>query len=659
MPTLYAIITLITFAAAAFLLTRLLRVPSRVAGGLACVTLFAAVVVEASFVLSALHRLADLGAWAGAGVVVLLLAAAPCLTPAGRAVCLARPAGLADIEARLRAVDRHSWLARLLLLVGIAVGLVTLIAFVEVMTLEPATPDAHQYHLARLGYYLQQGSFAYFDASYWAQVVYPRVATALHLFAYLTSGAQIVLTQLVQFVAFLVCSAALYGIGRGLGQRRQQAALVAGLFGLLIICFTEASTAQNDLILSAFVGCALYFFLAYRTWRSPVPLALAAVALALAAGVKATFVVVLLPLAVVAGFALRGADRRHLWLGAAALLLAGACLVLPAGYADNLARFGDPFGPKAVRGAYTAEGTAPGAMLAHAGLNVLRYGVDFLRLDGWYPVPGADRVQAGLIALPRALLSAVGIDLECPDGAAAHFPFRYTRPIRADESTSSWGMLGFLLIWPAVLAAVWRRGAGRVFAAATLLYALILCVIVPYDPFHGRFFITGALFALPTVAAWLPPRGAAGRAWVAGVVALGCVNALIGASFRTGTALVDHRDYAGRAVPSVFRLGSSGMLTREAPWALLLFEARVPKDAVVAIDLQHHAPEFLFFGEGFTRRLVPLRPFVGPRKPLPAEATWLVYDASSPFYSAKGIALTDPSFPLGVIFLKSLSGSRR
>ncbi len=659
--TIYAFISLLSLTAAAFLITRALRPPARVAAVLAMMLLFAAAVAGVSFVLSALHRLADLGAWAGGSVVVLLLAALPCLWPAGRAACLRKPAGLADIEARLRTVDRRTWLTRLLLAVGSAVALVTLINFVEVMALEPATPDAHQYHLARLGYYLQQGSFHYFDASYWAQVVYPRVATALHLYAYLTSGAQIVLTQLVQFLAYLACLLAVYGICRGLAHTRQRSALVAGLFGLLIICLVEASTAQNDLILTAFVGAALYFLLAYRTWRSPVPLVLAALALEMAVGVKATFLVVLPPLAVIGGYALYTArvERRHLLIGAAALLLAVVCLDLPAGYADNLARFGDPFGPKSVRAAYTTEGASPGGMAAHAGLNVLRYGVDFLRLDGWYPVPGADRLQAGLTALPRALFSALGIDLEAPTGASADFPFHYDRSIRADETTSSWGMLGFLLLWPAVLAALWRRDGLRVFAVAALLYAVTLCVIIPYDPFHGRFFITGALFALPPVAAWLPPRGRWGRAWVTGVVLLGVVNALIGASFRTGTALVGHRDYAGRAVPSVFLLDTGSLRIREAPWRLAIYEDKVPKDAVVAIDLQHHAPEFLFFGEGFTRRLLPLRPFVGPRKPLPPEATWLVYDATSPYYRPGGIALTDPDFPLGVIFLRSLSGSRR
>jgi len=662
MPILYGVISLFSVVAAALMLARMAGMRARVAFWLACTVLLPAIIVLQGYLLSWGKVLSSPAWWALAGVATLAMACLPLLVNRElRARCLRRPEMARDIEQRISGADRKSFSVRLLLVMGIAVSVVTAINFIEVATLEPATPDAHQYHLARMVHYLQQGHLGYYDAGYWAQVVYPKVATVLHLYAYLTSGFA-GLTQLVQLLAYLASMLAVYGICRLLGQRRQAGAFAAGIFGLLIICLTEASTAQNDLILTAFIGATLYFVFAYRQWREAKYLALAAIAFALAVGVKATFLVTLPPLALLAGYALFAGPRisgRHLGVALAALAISGAILVLPSGYYDNLRRFGDPFGPPEARAKYTQEDKSTASLAADGLLNVLRYGVDFLVLDGWYPTPGADTLQGALTSLPRAVFTNLQINLENPRGARPQFPFSYHKYIRADETRSSWGMLGFLLLWPAVwLALAGKRYSApmKLFAAAALSYYLILCFIIPYDPFHGRFFTTGALFALPPLGAFFAmPHSRPGQAYLWVVVALGCANAIVGASFRTGSSLIPHRDYQGNPVPSVYTLSQSQLLQREAPGLnLFLFDSLVPPDAVVALDVRRIPPEYLFFGDKFTRRLVSLRPFNGPRKPLPAEAQYLLYDATSPYFTP-GLQLTSPGHPLGAIYLREIN----
>jgi len=662
MDIIFGFISVLSVCASALLLARMLRVHARAAFVLAFVVLLAAVIVLQGYLLSAMNQLSNLMWWALIGVATLALTALPLASSKTlRELCLKKPEKPVDIEQRIAAVDKKSFTVRLLIVLAITVGIVAAINFIEVATLEPATPDAHQYHLARMVHYLQQGNLNYFDAGYWAQVVYPKVATVLHLYAYLTSGFTC-LTQLVQFIAYLIGMLAVYGICRQLGQRRQAAAFAGGIFGLLIICLTEASTAQNDLILTTFIGAALYFVLAYREWRSPKYLALAMIAFALAVGVKATFLVTLPPLALIAGYALftrPAIGGKHLATALAALIIALAVITLPSGYGDNLRRFHDPFGPPAARGQYTQEHKSLGTITADGVLNVLRYGVDFLVLDGWHPLPGAERAQTALTAIPRAIFTGLHINLESLQGARPQFPFSYRKHIRADETFSSWGLLGFLLVWPAVWLALVRKrypGGIRIFAAATLVYYLVLCFIIPYDPFHGRFFTTGALFALPPLAAFFAmPHSRLGRVYLGIVVVLGCVNALIAASFRTGSALVPYQDAAGKQVPSAFSLTQTQLLVREAPGLnLFMFEVVVPQDATVAIDLQRTPPEYLFFGEKFTRRLISLRPFDGPRKPLPSDAQFLLYDATSPYYRPGGLQLTPSSYPLGAIYLQKV-----
>jgi hypothetical protein len=664
MDTLLGFISVSTVLASALLWVRMARMRTRAAYWLAYAVLLAAIIVLQGYLLSWGKLLSSIGWWALAGMATLALAALPLLFNSSlRAACLRKPDKPADVEERITAADRRGFSVRLLIVMAATLGLTAAINFVIIATLEPATPDAHQYHLARMVHYLQQGHLGYYQAGYWAQVVYPKVATVLHLYAYLTSGFA-ALTQLVQFIAYLVSMLAVYGVCRLLGQHRQASAFAAGIFGLLIICLAEASTAQNDLILTAFIGAALYFVFAYRAWREAKYLVLAAAAFALAVGVKATFLVTLPPLALLAGYALFARppiSGKHLGVALAALILAGAVLVLPSGYYENLQRFGDPFGPRAARAKYTQERQPVSGLAADGMLNVLRYGVDFLVLDGWYPVPGAEHVQAALTAIPRAVFSSLHIDLETLRGARPQFPFSYRKRIRADETRSSWGMLGFLLVWPVVWLALIRgryAASMKLFAAAALLYYLVLCFIIPYDPFHGRFFTTGALFALPPLAAFFAlPHSRWGRVYLGVVVALGCLNALLAASFRTGTSFIPHRDYDGNPVPSVFTLTQSQLLVREAPGLnLFLFDLLdVPPDAVIALDLQRIPPEYLFFGPRFTRRLITLRPFDGPRRPLPPDAQYLIYDATSPYYHPDGLPLTPPSYPLGVIYLREVS----
>ena len=84
----------------------------------------------------------------------------------------------------------------------------------------PGTWDCMAYHLARAAYYLQQGSFAAYDANYWAQVVHPVNSTALNLFTLVATGSEN-LTQFWQFASYWASIAAVSGIASALGFTRR------------------------------------------------------------------------------------------------------------------------------------------------------------------------------------------------------------------------------------------------------------------------------------------------------------------------------------------------------------------------------------------------------------------------------------------------------
>src|SRR5262249_16659953 len=103
---------------------------------------------------------------------------------------------------------------------------------------------------------------------------------------------------LVQWCALLATMLGIVGISVRLGLTRRQALFGALVFGTLPVVPLQSSTRLNDLVVASFLVIAVYF--AFSTsWTS---LVLAALALGLAIGTKATAVLALPVLAVVCAF---------------------------------------------------------------------------------------------------------------------------------------------------------------------------------------------------------------------------------------------------------------------------------------------------------------------------------------------------------------------
>ena len=391
---------------------------------------------------------------------------------------------------------------------------------------------------------------------------------------------------------------------------------------------------------------------------------LAGVAFALALGVKATMLLVLPSLLLVAIFALRAragepaAIRwQRLGVGALGCCLALAVITLPAGYAENLLRFGNPLGPKSVREEHTIEGKGLPAFLKNGGLNLLRYGFDFLALDGVVDSPLAHRLQRGMTLLPRRVLPRLGINLPSMDTSRRQFSFE--REYSANENCSYWGVLGVLLVWPVVLLTLCggNQSPGmRIFALATVVFFVVQAFASPYDPWRGRYFMTAALFAAPTLGAVAFPRRLLGKCYLTLVVTLGCLLAMLTVLAHNGT-LVFPMKAGGKWLPSTFATGRAAQLTREMrelQRMLLLYEDFVPEHTVVATDITPISYEYLFFGDRLSRRLIPLRPFIGAVQPLPADAQYLLYSADSR-YARKGDPLICYQHPYcGTLYVRQL-----
>ncbi|MGH6878236.1 MAG: glycosyltransferase 87 family protein, partial [Rhizomicrobium sp.] len=527
--------------------------------------------------------------------------------------------------------------------VVVGFGLVVLAALAYELLLVVAAPpnnwDSLTYHLARVAFWVEHGGI------YWVpNAPIDRINAAqpvaeqqiLYLSVALGTGT---LYALPQFAAELAIMAATYLSARRLGFELRAAACAAFSFASFALVALEATTAQNDLVAAALPAVAASMLVGGGASE----LVLAGVATGLAIGVKATAVLVLPVLALLA--LRRG--RRAVALYAGAALLAFAALGLWS-YALNLSRTGHLLGGEAAELTHASTSVVgtlamavavlyrladlPGLsndtawLLALAGLNLALAAVFVTRrLRRRASVAGAAAVGVPLTApaLTLAFTAALHgivrlVGLPVDRGAAflgQNFLIAQTGPFTwqvnrlVQEDIAGFGPVGGLMLvgvslW-AVVAFARRRADARVLAlglALPLFLLLLGATTASYNPYLGRFVLVPAALAVPLVAICFR-RTALGLALVAVSALVVCL-----------TLVDDVQKPLDSRYGHPWQLGQvdAARLTYEpsAGDALFDLDYLVPSWAPLAAVLAEDEPSYLLFGATHTRPVVflPARP---------------------------------------------------
>ncbi len=642
MSFLYAGLSLAALLASCFMLTRLSKPAGRVEF-LLTFWLYASIqLIVLGNLLSLAGVLSQLWAWTLVCLLVLVgILATLWRVPGLRqlAWCKVSLPGFSSLGRWWFGLPRTSrFLLGPLALTAAALGLANLSI---VLFVAPGEWDSMCYHLPRLAYYLQQGSLRPFDANYWAQVVHPKNATLLLLYTYLVSQRNENLLQLVQLSSYWVAIATVYGISRRLGYSREGSLFAALVSSLLIEALMQAVTTQNDLLLATYIGIAIYALLSFRAVRQTRYLVWVGMSVGLALGVKASALFALPSIAIVAFYALfvGRTRKRALSRDLPDLFFAGVLgvmvLALPAGYWENTVRYGHPLGPESVRKYQGFEGEPVSYILQSGSKNLLRYGFNFLSLDGLPAgVPIVQDLQAGLREGPIRLVEALGIDLANDEDTTNPFWWR-NKPPMSHELTSYWGVLGFGLVWPIMLLALIRIArcpAGAVLAIGSLVLLLLQSYSDRYGHASGRYLLLMmAAFAVPLVGVSLDRKPSRILSlYLAIMVAAGCLSAVTAVLWRQNGPLIGQ---PGAIWPqeSVFYMNRLQQLTRSRPEyypPLQRYEELVPLRAVVAVCLADNGYEYPLFGNGLTRTLIPVNSFDRGKQPLPAGAEYLLFAAN-------------------------------
>ena len=655
------LLTLAGFGLGAWRLARAIQLQGPVDFYIFLIVIFTSLVLVAGYILSAFNYLGSIQAWAVASVSLGILV--------GIIGQRADKASLLSFQIRnfnMRGfledwVGEFRQLGKLQqLTIGICLTTILYLGAINlyfVVKTAPHTWDSMTYHLARMAYYIQRGNLNVFDANYWAQVVHPKNSTLLFIFAFLDSGRNENLTQLVQYIAYWTGILTVYGIARGIGSSRYGSLFAGIVFGLLTESLMQAITTQNDLLIAALFGCAVYGIISWGKVEASRYLVLSSTAIAIAVGVKASSLLAIPCLMILAaaifyrryqfiapqfkrasikelekairnnsGVNIPNIKRvpREIYVVIAAILFSSLLFILPAGYLDNWQLFSHPIGPSSMRAGHSFEGQDLNYILENGSKNIMRYAVEFASLDGMHH-PKLDALQLEIRQQLKNIFLLIGIDLE--NTAASRNVFQYLRLPDSHEDHSSWGIFGFLLIWPLALISLFKKFTPRPFfflSVVSFLFLLLQAFAGPYDPWRGRYFLVGAIYATPVLSFYFQlPKKQSNRwlefilpSYIFLVTVIGCMSAL--------SAVMDRRNSNLHEVRQLDRLGqlirNTGMT---AP--IRLFNQLVPNQAIVAVALPGDNYEFALFGEGLTRTLIPINDFTKGLQPIPKHAEYLLF----------------------------------
>jgi len=633
--TAYIIITVATLFTSAYFLQQIIKPEGLADIALTCFCLITAQIVVIGYFLSFFQWLAAIDSWALAGL------AAACLSAIVAALILKR----APLRPTFRiggmkgSLFKHtSRFERLILFpLMLTVLVIGAIHLVFIVSTAPGNWDSMTYHLARVAYYIQHNSLASFDANYWAQTVHPKNSTILILLSYLVSGRNENLTQLVQFIAYWIAVLSVYGISRKTGNSRSRSMFAAMVSALLIDWLMEAPTTQNDMILTAYFGSALFFLFAFKEDYKSKYLVLSSVSIGLAIGTKSAALLPLVSVLAVAAhifWTMISTNRmRSVLLWGVSLIAAVIVFALPAGYVENYLDFGNPIAPEQVRKDHSFEGKTIEYIAHHGTKNMIRYGLDFLSLDGIPQGRLVNDLQVWLRDIPKRIIHKFDVSLSTDE--ATRSPFELYRLPSSNEDTAYWGILGFGLVWPVVFLSLLgfsRSENARILAAAAILFFVVQSFAGPYDPWRGRYFIVCAIFAVPLVGPLVESSSTFLRGYVFVISLLGCSSAFSAVLFKANTPLLTKIDETEYTL-STFALTREEQLTRNRilyTKPIIEFEKQVQADATVAVFLRENSYEYPLFGRHLTRRIIPINSFLMGNLPVPAEAQYLLYDRTYP-----------------------------
>jgi hypothetical protein len=268
---------LVLLAVPSLALPAALRIGGLARFAVAALVAAAATIVAVFVVLSLVDQLTR--GWILVGQAIVAAGSAGAWTLAGRPP---PPRGYVDaIREGVRTAPGHP----AVMAFGAAVVLALAVQLFAAIAVAPNNWDSMTYHLSRAAYWLQNHSATQFFPGSIRQNGAPPNAEMLQAWTMAITGTDR-FAQVVQWLALVGIAAAVFGGARLLGFARPASIFAAALFVALPQPILQATTTQNDLVVTFFIAAAALFGVSGLRNGSRGELAVAGAAAGLAIGTK-------------------------------------------------------------------------------------------------------------------------------------------------------------------------------------------------------------------------------------------------------------------------------------------------------------------------------------------------------------------------------------
>ncbi len=493
-------------------------------------------------------------------------------------------------------------------LLGTGVALTYLVNAVLVFHVPPNNNDSMASHLARVGYWLQHGSFRPWLTPNILQLVYPINAQIQILWTILFAGNDRFVGY-IQFLAVPVSMLAIFGLARLLGWKRKPALFAALIWGTLPQILLQSTSAQNDLAVNSLFIASVYLLYLGLQVKNTGALMLSGLALGLALGTKQSIFYMLPGLGFVLGYFLIRAWRDTFrsilsWFTYALIsfVLLGSFM-----YVSNFFRYQNPFGQAELVG--ETVGVEDFKLYDQLVLKTSRWAYQFLDPIGLpYPVNGY--FTRGKAKVAGFIFDLWQIPAESEQGIL-NYPgnqFVMTKHPLVQEDVAWFGPLGYLFILPVAiyqgLVALRKKNAHMIglSALAISLFLGVLLLNAGWTKNQGRYFVLAVSCAAPFFAV-VYKKGRWNAVYRGFIVVMALIVMATVTLNNVAKPLVGEN-----AVWKLDRRDMQTLQTKYLRGLLRMVDNNVPEDATLGILSMGSAREYPFFGEHFTRKLIPIYP---------------------------------------------------
>jgi hypothetical protein len=514
-----------------------------------------------------------------------------------------------------------------LMFLGVTIGFIVL-AYVWYVV-PPNNNDSISTHLPRVVYWIQHGNFLPWDTARIFQLMYP-----------VNSGLQflwtILLTKsdhwvgLVQWTAAIVSAISIYGISSILGSKLPGRLFSGLIFLTLPAVVMQSTTTQNDLTAAALFGVFYYFFIQVIRCKSIKNLYLAAFTVALVIGTKQTILYILPGFGIIFlmfWLKFRFITFKQIFIFSGIVIL--TFLVIGSSiFFINLDYFGHPLGGKEVVSSSIQATKSVQSSVSQISLNSLRFLYQMADPTGlsspfW-------RWGIKLRALVgKEIFSLLQIPIEADSYNTWPHKFNLSKAYLYQEDESWFGILGFLILIPTFIiqTIIGFRKKEPVRISIFILsfsFLLLLTLLRPgWDPYQGRYFLPIVLICTSLASSWFSIKY---LRWIMGPlsVLLGLMIFYNGILYNPAKPLLDRpilifyrypedpgyeQIRKGNRINELNRLEKLSFQTFSNFYLCDFIDQHVPQNAILGYAIsEDYYQEYCFFGDKFTRILVPIYP---------------------------------------------------